>query len=114
MPPTSSADLPISVAADGVRVAIRLSPRARFDRLEEVSRLADDAPVLCVSVTAPPVDSRANEALLWLLAKQWDLPHRELAIVGGLKNRNKLVHVAGDPAVLLPRLAAALATLPRS
>ena len=70
--------------------------------------------MLKVSVTAPPVDSRANEALLRLLAKEWRLPRRDLAIVGGAKSRNKIVHVAGDPALLLQRLGAALAALPRS
>jgi len=109
--PTSSTELPLSAAADGVRVAVRLTPRTRADRLVGIARLADGAPVLLASVTAPPVDSRANDALLQLLAKEWGLPRRDLAIVGGQKSRNKLVHVAGDPAALLPRLAAALAAL---
>jgi len=94
-----------------VRVAVRLLPRGRTDRVEGIARLADGAPVLRASVTAPPVDSRANDALLRLLAAEWKLPRRDLAIVGGQQSRNKLVHVAGDPAALLPRLAAALAAL---
>ena len=93
---------------------MRLTPRGRANRLDGVARLADGAPVLLASVTAPPVDSRANEALLRLLAKDWSLPRRDLAIVGGQKSRNKVVQVAGDPAVLLPRLAATLAALPRN
>jgi uncharacterized protein YggU (UPF0235/DUF167 family) len=96
-----------------VRVAVRLTPRGRADRLEGIADLADGAPALRVSVTAPPADSRANDALLRLLAKEWDLPRRDLAIVGGLKSRSKLVHIAGDPAVLLPRLKTALAALQR-
>ena len=86
-------------------------PRARADRLDGVARLADGTPVLRAAVTAPPVDRRANDALLQLLAKEWDLPRRDLAIVTGQKSRNKVVHVGGDPAVLLPRLTAALAAL---
>ena len=111
MRPTSSNDLPLSAAAGGVRVAVRLTPRGRADRLDGIACLADGAPMLLVSVTAPPVDSRANAALLQLLAKEWGLPRRDLAIVGGQKSRNKLVHVAGHPSVLLPRLTAALAAL---
>ena len=114
MRPTSCADLPLTAAAGGIRIAVRLTPRGRADRLDGIAPLADGAPVLVVSVTAPPVDRRANEALLRLLAKEWGLPRRDLTIVGGEKIRNKVVHVAGDPAVLLPRLAAALAALPRS
>ncbi len=112
MPPTS--DLPLSVASDGVRVAVRLNPRASADRLDGIARLADGAPVLQASVTAPPAEGRANDALLRLLAKEWRLPRRDLAVVGGLKSRNKLVRVTGDPAGVLERLAGALAALPRS
>ena len=113
MPPTSS-DLPLAAATGGVRIAVRLAPRARADRLDGVARLADGTPVLVVSVTAPPVNSRANDALLRLLAKEWGLPRRDLAIVAGQKSRNKVIQVAGGPAVLVPRLTAALAALPRS
>jgi uncharacterized protein (TIGR00251 family) len=102
------------LAADGVRVAVRLSPRARSDRIDGVARLADGAVVLKASVTAPPADGRANDALLQLLATEWDVPRRDLAIAGGQKNRSKVVHVAGDPALLLTRLGAMLAGRPRS
>ena len=67
-----------------------------------------------VSVTAPPAEGRANDALLALLAKEWRLPRRDLTLVGGGKSRNKTVHIAGEPRLLLNRLAAALAALPAS
>jgi len=94
-----------------VRIAVRLTPRARADRLDGVTHLADGAAVLKVSVTAPPAEGRANDALLQLLAKEWDVPRRNLAVVGGRKSRNKVVGVAGKPALLLKRLGAALAAL---
>jgi uncharacterized protein (TIGR00251 family) len=97
-----------------VRVAIRLTPRARADRLEGIVRTADGAPLLKASVTAPPVEGRANDALLGLLAKNWGVPRRDLAIIGGAKSRNKTVHVAGDPAELLKRLRSLLGALPTS
>jgi uncharacterized protein (TIGR00251 family) len=106
--------LPLTAAAGGVRISVRLTPRARADRLEGIARLADGAAVLQVSVTAPPVDSRANDALLRLLATGLGLPRRDLVIVGGQKSRNKVVRVAGDPALLLQRLSTALVALPRS
>ena len=97
-----------------MRLAVRLSPRARADRIDGVAYLADGSAVLKVSVTAPPAENRANEAMLQLLARQWDLPRRDLTLIGGWKNRNKLVHIKGAPASLLGRLGAALGDLPRS
>jgi uncharacterized protein len=95
-----------------VRVAIRLTPRARADRIEGVAASADGGFVLKVAVTAPPVENRANDALIAVLAKAWRLPRRDIAIVGGGKSRNKTVHIAGEPRGLLQHLAAALGGLP--
>ena len=83
-------------------------------QIDGVVHLADGSPVLKASVGAPPEDGRANEALLRLLATGWRLARRDLVIASGAKSRTKCVHVAGDPAVLLARLGAALGRLPRS
>ncbi|MGC2414214.1 MAG: DUF167 domain-containing protein, partial [Stellaceae bacterium] len=91
-----------------------LTPRARADRLVGIARLGDGTPILKVTVTAPPADGRANDALLQLLAKEWGLARRDLAIVGGHKSRGKIVRVAGETPLLLKRLGAALAGLPTS
>jgi uncharacterized protein len=112
--PASSTDTPLTATADGVCIAVRLTPRARADRIDGIAHLADGAALLKVTVTAPPADGRANDALLLLLAKEWRVPRRELTIVGGQKSRNKVVHIAGDPPVLLKRLGDALAALPES
>lgn len=86
----------LSPAPGGVRVEIRLTPRGRANRIDGV---ADGA--LKVSVTAPPADNEANEALLRLLAREWQVPRRNLSIAAGGKSRNKSIFVAGEPAALL-------------
>jgi uncharacterized protein len=108
---TTTSKLPLSAAAGGVRVAVRLSPRAGADRIGDIAQLADGTAVLKVSVTAPPAEDRANDALLRLLAKEWHVPRRDLAIVAGSKSRNKIVYIAGDPGAMLTRLGAALAAV---
>jgi uncharacterized protein YggU (UPF0235/DUF167 family) len=110
---TSAFELPVRIATDGIRVAIRLTPRGRADRIDGMVRDADGEMVLKVSVTAPPVDARANDALLLLLAREWRLPRRDLSLVSGARNRNKIVHLAGEPTTLLTHIGAALAVLPR-
>jgi uncharacterized protein len=97
-----------------VRIAVRLTPRAHANRIDGIARSADGTSVLKVSVTAPPAENRANDALTAVLAKAWRLPRRDIAISGGAKSRNKTVHIAGDPHALSQRLAAALARLPGS
>jgi uncharacterized protein (TIGR00251 family) len=100
------------VAGDGLRVAIRLSPRARTDRLVAVAAAAEGGRVLKATVTAPAQAGRANEALLQLLARIWHLPRRDLSIVAGSTSRNKTVRVAGDPHHLIEKVASEIAGLP--
>ena len=51
-------------------------------------------------MTAVPEGGKANAALLKLLAKTWKLPKTSLTIASGATSRRKVVHIAGDPAVL--------------
>jgi uncharacterized protein len=98
--PRTSCDGPITVTRDGLRVAIRLSPRAKADRL--------------LALTATAEGGHANEALLQLLARASHLPRRDLAMVAGTASRNKTIRVAGDPHRLLTKLAGEVASLPGS
>lgn len=100
--------LPFAATRDGLRVAVRLSPRAAMDRVMGLAAEADGGRALKVAVTAAPEDGKANEALLRLLARVCGVPRRDLAVVTGRTDRRKVVHVAGDPAALAPRLEEAL------
>jgi len=104
----------ITLTRDGLRVAIRLSPRAKADRLLAVAPTAEGGQAIKVSVTAPPQGGQANEALLQLLAYTWRLPRRNLSIVAGATSRNKIVNVAGDPHQLFAQLSGEIANLPGS
>ena len=42
-------------------------------------------------LTAPPVDGKANEALIELLSKEFDVPKRDIEITKGQASRNKTV-----------------------
>jgi uncharacterized protein len=96
-------DGPLSPARNGLKLAVRLTPRAKADRVLGVAATAEGKRVVRASVTAPPEDGRANEALLQLLARVWQLSRRDLAIVAG---------AAGDPQDLSDRLGTLIATLP--
>jgi uncharacterized protein (TIGR00251 family) len=110
--PRASSEGLLTAAADGVRVAIRLAPRARANRIDGIAPSTPGGFVLKVAVTAPPAENRANDALIAVLAKTWGLPRRHISIVSGGKSRNKIVQIAGEPRELRQRLTAALAQLP--
>lgn len=99
---------PLRAAADGVRVAVRLTPGARSERIEGIAAEADGSVVLRVAVTAAPEQGKANAALLRLLARRWRLPRTSLSIVSGATQRRKTLHLAGEPKALLAHLQSRL------
>ena len=76
---------------DGAVVfAVRVTARASRNAIEGEYQRA-----LKVRLTAPPIEDRANEALRRLLAARLNVPVSAVRIVGGEKNRNKRVSIAG-------------------
>ena len=57
-----------------------------------------------VSIAAPPIEGRANEALLRFLAQALDLPQRSVRLAHGAGGRDKVVEVDLDPEELAKRL----------
>jgi uncharacterized protein len=97
---------PLFVAGPrGIRVTVRLTPRAGRNAVTGRAVDAGGAPILKSAVTAVPERGAANEALIALLAKAWHLPKSALAIVSGVTDRTKLLEIAGD-AALAARLEA--------
>ncbi|MBE0540095.1 MAG: DUF167 domain-containing protein [Verrucomicrobia bacterium] len=92
----------MSVQTDGVSLAIKLQPRASANEIGEPLGAE-----LRVKVTAPPVDAKANEALLCLLAEQFDCPRSAAQLLRGHTSRHKVVKLHGLSA------KAVLAKLPR-
>jgi len=96
--------LPFAAAPEGLRLAVRLTPKASAARIIGLAREADGGVALKVAVTAPPEAGKANDALLGLVAKLLDVRRRDVTLALGATSRRKLVHVAGDPAALAQRL----------
>jgi hypothetical protein len=48
-----------------------------------------------VKVTAPPIEDKANEALLRFLAKEWDIPLSHMEIIKGHHFREKTLKITG-------------------
>jgi uncharacterized protein (TIGR00251 family) len=81
----------------GSALAIRVTPRASKDEIVEI--LSDGT--IKVHLTAPPVEGKANEALLKFLSKVLDVPERKLDIVAGAGGRDKLISIIDMDAATL-------------
>lgn len=101
-PPLQSG--PLSPADGGVRLSVRLTPKASRNALQGLAAEADGGQVLKASVTAVPEDGKANAALIQLLSKAWKLPKSGFEIIAGATDRRKTLLIHGDTQTLLDHL----------
>ncbi len=74
----------------GTLLAVKLQPRASRSGIGEA--LGDELKIL---VTAPPVDSAANEALIALLAEKLGCSRGQVELVRGRTSRHKTLLLKG-------------------
>jgi hypothetical protein len=95
MASTFASDVP-----DGCTLTIRLHPGARKNAVTGIH-----AEAVKIALTAPPVDGKANEALIVFLAETFHLPRARINIVAGPTSRSKTIRITGKSAA---EVAAAL------
>ena len=83
---------------EGWLLSLHVQPGAKNS---SVSGMHGDA--LKIRIAAPPVEGKANEALIAFIARQLGVPKRQVSVERGTSSREKTVRVAdveADPARL--------------
>lgn len=84
-----------------ITLALHVQPGAKRS---EIIGLHGDA--LKIRLSAPPIDGRANEAVLKFIAELFDVPLRNVTLKQGEQSRRKIVTITDsniNPEVLLVR-----------
>lgn len=84
----------LRAASDGVTLAVRAQPGAKKTGIAGVYG-EGDAAQLKIAVQAPPVEGRANDALIEFLAKIFALPTSAIELVSGGGARSKVFRLRG-------------------
>jgi uncharacterized protein (TIGR00251 family) len=79
------------VTTDGLE--IRLQPRGGRDQV-----MGERDGAVLIRISAPPVDGKANAALIAFVAKTVGVPKGSVVIIRGETSRNKVICVAGRAA----------------
>ncbi len=95
-----------TVVPGGVRLRLKLTPKASRDALTSAETLSDGTQVLRAYVRAVPEDGKANMALVKLLASAFNLPKSAITLESGATSRMKVFHLYGERAALEPLLQA--------
>jgi uncharacterized protein (TIGR00251 family) len=82
--------IPIHETAAGVSFALKVHPRAKKNGI--TGELGD---ALKLSLTAPPIEGRANAACIEFFANLLEVPRSSVTIASGQTSRLKVIRVAG-------------------
>jgi len=82
--------IPVNESAKGITFAVKVHPRARKNA---ITGAVGDA--LKLALTAPPVEGRANQAVIEFFAELFAIPRSSVTIASGETSRNKVVRISG-------------------
>jgi uncharacterized protein (TIGR00251 family) len=95
----------LRAASSGVSLAVRAQPGAKKTAIIGIYGEGATAQ-LKIAVQAPPLEGRANEALIAFLAQTFALPKNAVKLISGELSRNKVFLLEG---ITLAQANAALA-----
>jgi len=82
--------IPLQKSGGSVTFSVKVHPRAKQNAV--TGELGD---ALKLSLTAPPVEGRANDACIDFFAGLLKVPRSSVTIASGQNSRNKVIRVAG-------------------
>ncbi|MGD8633276.1 MAG: DUF167 domain-containing protein, partial [Anaerolineales bacterium] len=89
-----SREFKLSDGKQGAALTIRVTPRARKT---EIGGVLEDG-TLRVRIAAPPVEGKANKALIKFLSKVLGVRKNMVEIVAGERGLDKIISIVGMPA----------------
>ena len=90
--------IPLKQTAQGLTFTVKVQPRARKNA---ITGTVGDA--LKLALTAPPVEGKANEAVISFFAKFFDIPRSSITIASGATSRLKIIRISGASRQTLER-----------
>ncbi|HEY6969337.1 MAG TPA: DUF167 domain-containing protein [Candidatus Angelobacter sp.] len=82
--------IPLKETSSGITFNVKVQPRARKNA---ITGTVGDA--LKLALTAPPVEGKANQAVIEFLADFFEIPRSSITIASGAASRRKVIRISG-------------------
>jgi uncharacterized protein (TIGR00251 family) len=82
--------IPVHESSAGISFAVKVQPKAKKNAI--TGELGD---ALKITLTAPPVEGRANEGCIEFFANLLKVPRSSVSIASGETSRRKVIRVRG-------------------
>jgi uncharacterized protein len=80
----------IKAKGENILISVRVQPGASKDIITGIRE-----GFLLIKLCSPPVDGRANDSLIRFVANKLNISRTSIQIIHGIRNRKKLLEVAG-------------------
>lgn len=74
-----------------MQINVKVKPNSKKQEIIE-----EDDGSLTIRLKSPPVDGKANEELIKVLSKKFDVPKSYIRIKSGISSRQKLIEIDAD------------------
>jgi len=78
---------------DGCTLSVRVHPGAKRDAVTGLH-----AGAVKIALNTPPVDGKANEALIAFVAERLNTPRTKIVLISGATSRSKTLRITGKSA----------------
>lgn len=73
-----------------MKIKVKVKPNSKQQKIEQF----EDGTWI-IRLKSPPIDGKANQELIALLAKKWKVPKKQITIKTGLSCKHKLIEIEG-------------------
>ena len=70
-----------------MKISVTVKLKSKQEKIEKIDN------IYMVYVKAPPIENKANEAIVKLLAKHFNVSKSQVNIIRGLTSRHKIVEI---------------------
>ncbi len=76
-----------------MKIIVKAKAGAKEEKIKEISGAIGGEIILEISVKEPPIQGRANEAIVKVLSKYFNVSRSQISLISGFSSKNKIFEI---------------------